>query len=62
MNDAMDEMQNILTLPPASETAHSRKNVERIIADIKKKINDSFISLWIPRTSPDWCLSRRERK
>ena len=36
MNDAMDEMQNILTLPPANEIAHSRKIVERIIADIKK--------------------------
>ena len=52
MNDAMDEMQNILTLPPANEIAHSRKIVERIIADIKQKRTISFTSLWVPLTSP----------
>ena len=41
MTDAMDEMQDISTLPPANEIAHSRKIVERTIADIKK--DDYFL-------------------
>ena len=52
MNDAMDEMQNILTLPPANEIAHSRKIVERIIADIKK--DERFLYKSMGATNFTW--------
>ena len=52
MTDAMDEMQDISTLPPANEIAHSRKIVERTIADIKK--DDYFLYKSMGATNFTW--------